>query len=669
MSVDQPALHDAVVVLSAPIQVWSARDGSVGSFDADSTHAGGESAGSGRAGMPRGVDGIYCGDDRVIHAIQLTVEVSGHDGEVRTPRLDFLGAVTPGGGSASFDHVLRVPGPTADPVVTLRRTRSTDDGGAGETVLIRSALDHALALRITCELWADASALDAIKAGHATTAASPRVEGSTWHWRDDATTARIVAPGARHTPVQDGDAHGTRLTWDVVVPANGQQRLTWRLELRDEQAVIGPAPSPAPELPGIDPSTPLGRLARRAGADLAGLRMSLTAAPDLPFLAAGAPWFFTLFGRDSLIAARLMLPVDRALAAGTVRALARLQGTRTDPETGEQPGKIPHEVRRTGADLADDRSVLPPLYYGTIDATCLWITLLADLDAAGESATTRELMPALLRALHWLRDESDADDDGFLEYFDVSGHGLANQGWKDSSDSIRFADGTIATGAIALCEVQGYAHQAACEAARLLEQHGDLAHRTVAELGLDPALADPARWQQWADELRSRFADDFWVADADGPYPALALDGDKRPVDGVASNMGHLLGTGLLDRAQEDLVVERLMGPTMFSGYGIRTMSTTNGAYWPLRYHVGSVWTHDTAMILDGMLRQGYAAPARRLAEGLLHAAEGFDFQLPELFSGAAADEVWPPQPYPASCHPQAWAAASWVVVARAMRV
>ncbi|OMH25132.1 hypothetical protein BKD30_06615 [Tersicoccus phoenicis] len=664
MSVDQPALHDAVVVLSAPIQVWSGRDGSVGSVAAGSGSGSG-SVGSGA--VPRGVDGIYCGDDRVIHAMQVDVQVDGQADGQRSPRLEFLGAVTPGGGTASFDFVLRVPGPTPDPVVTVHRTRSTDGTGAGETLLVRSALEHEVALRVSCVLWSDSSPLDLIKAGHATTATSPSIEGSTWRWRGPATTARVVAPEARHAVVRDGATHGIQLTWDVVVPANGQQSLGWRLELCDEEAVIGPAPAPAHDPATVDPSTPLGRLVRRASADLAGLRMSLAAAPDLPFLAAGAPWFFTLFGRDSLIAARLMLSVDPGLALGTVRALAHLQGTTTDPDTGEQPGKIPHEVRRTAADLADDRSVLPPVYYGTIDATCLWIMLLADLDTAGESATTRDLMPALLRALHWLRDESDADHDGFLEYFDVSGHGLANQGWKDSADSIRFADGTIATGAIALCEVQGYAHQAACEAAHLLERHGDLARRTVADLALDPELADPDRWRQWADELRTRFADAFWVADDDGAYPALALDGAKRPVDGVASNMGHLLGTGLLDRAQEDLVVDRLMSPAMFSGYGIRTMSTTNGAYWPLRYHVGSVWTHDTAMILDGMLRQGYHDAARRLAEGLLHAAEGFDFQLPELFSGESADVVWPPQPYPASCHPQAWAAASWVVVARAL--
>ncbi|MEH0108977.1 glycogen debranching N-terminal domain-containing protein [Tersicoccus sp. MR15.9] len=655
MSVDQPALHDAVVVLSAPIQVWSARDGSVGTV-----HPGAGAA-------PRGVDGIYCGDDRVIHAVDLTVQVADGDTALG-PRLEFLGAVTPGGGTAGFDHVLRVPGPTADPAVTVRRTRTTDGSGAGEAVLVRSALDRALPLRITAVLWADSSRMDLIKAGHATTPHSPRVESSTWHWRDDATTARVVAQDAHLAPVTDGDVRGIALTWDVVVPANGEHSVSWRLELHDDQAVVGPAPSPAPAHPVVDTGTALGRLVRRASADLAGLRMSLAAAPEHPFLAAGAPWFFTLFGRDSLIAARLMLPVDRELAVGTVRALARLQGTRTDPETGEQPGRIPHEVRRTAADLADDRSVLPPLYYGTIDATCLWITLVAELDAAGETTTARELTPALLQALRWLRDESDADGDGFLEYFDTSGHGLANQGWKDSGDSIRFADGTIATGAIALCEVQGYAHQAACEAARLLRRHGDLAEAVAADLGLDPALADPEQWERWADALRERFADTFWVRDADGPYPALALDGQKRPVDGVASNMGHLIGTGLLDRAQESLVVERLMGPSMFSGYGIRTMSTANGAYWPLRYHVGSVWTHDTAMILDGMLRQGHSAPARRLAEGLLHAAEGFDFQLPELFSGEAADDVWPPQPYPASCHPQAWAAASWVVVARAMR-
>ncbi len=274
-----------------------------------------------------------------------------------------------------------------------------------------------------------------------------------------------------------------------------------------------------------------------------------------------------------------------------------------------------------------------------------------------DDATIAEFTDPLIAALGWLAEFSDPDGDGFLEYFDDSGHGLANQGWKDSGDSVRFADGTIADGPIALAEVQGYAYQAARTGAELLRHFG----RSEAE------RAQAAGWDAYADAMAARFRERFWVSDEAGPYPALALDAAKRPVTGVASNMGHLLITGMLNAEEEALIVRRLTSPSMFSGYGVRTMSSDNGAYWPARYHVGSVWTHDTAMAIEGMLATGYPEDAARLAEGLLRAAEGFGYQLPELFGGQDAEELFPPAPYPASCRPQAWAAASAITVATAL--
>lgn len=375
------------------------------------------------------------------------------------------------------------------------------------------------------------------------------------------------------------------------------------------------------------------------------------------FCAAGAPWFLTLFGRDSLLAARLFLPASGALAADTLRVLARRQGRATDVATAEAPGKILHEVRAEPRDLLEG-TVLPPQYFGTIDATPLWICLLGQAWEAGAGdALVVELLDPLLAALRWLADHSDPDGDGFLEYFDDSEHGLPNQGWKDSGDSIRFADGTIADGPIALAEVQGCAYQAARTASVLLGRFGrDAAERDQA-----------AFWTAYADAMAARFRERFWVSDERGRYPALALDAHKNPVTGVSSNMGHLLATGILAPDEERLVVERLLHPTMFSGYGVRTMSSDNGAYWPPRYHVGSVWTHDTALIIEGMQARGFTAEARTLAEGLLRAAEGFGDHLPELFGGQDATEIFPPAPYPASCHPQAWAAASAITIARAL--
>jgi glycogen debranching enzyme len=394
----------------------------------------------------------------------------------------------------------------------------------------------------------------------------------------------------------------------------------------------------------------LQRLMSTSMSDLNSLRLAGVRAPGDAFLAAGAPWHLTLFGRDSLIAARMLLPVNRELAAGTLRALAARQGTRDDPETAEEPGKIVHEVRRQFTQL-------PPVYYdyyGSMDATALWVCLLHDTWQAGmPDAEVAALLPHLYAALGWLRDYGDADGDGFLEHPDQTGNGAAHHGWKETPEALRWHDGAPAKGPLVLPEIQAYAHEAALCGAALLEHfHG----------------ADPARsWLTYAAELKDRFHERFWCSDDFGPYPAMALDADKEPVDGIGSSIGHLLGTGLLDGDETAAVVGRLMHPTLFSGYGIRTLSTTNAAYWPLRTHGGAVWTHDTAWAVMGMLRSGFADEAALLASGLLNAAEGFGWRLPSMFSGHSTQEVWPPIPHPAATRPQAWAAASAVPIALAL--
>jgi glycogen debranching enzyme len=239
-----------------------------------------------------------------------------------------------------------------------------------------------------------------------------------------------------------------------------------------------------------------------------------------------------------------------------------------------------------------------------------------------------------------MRDHGDADGDGLLEYRDVSGRGLANQGWKDSHDSVRFATGEIAEAPVTLCEVQGYAYQAAMAGADLLEAFG----QPAAEY-----------WRGWAARLAAAFRSKFWT----GNYPALALDGAKRKVDSLTSNIGHLLGTGLLSSAEEDLVAEQLSGPDMNSGFGLRTMSSAAGGYAPLSYHCGSVWSHDTAIVISGLARSGHPEAAAALADGLLDAASQFQWRLPELFSGHSRAELPWPNPYPPSCRPQAWATAA----------
>jgi glycogen debranching enzyme len=377
--------------------------------------------------------------------------------------------------------------------------------------------------------------------------------------------------------------------------------------------------------------------------------MSTVDRPDDVFLAAGAPWFFTLFGRDSLWAARMLLPLGHEPAASTLRVLAHYQGTRTVAETAEQPGKIMHELRPSALTIPGEGIVLPPLYYGTVDATALWICLLHDAWRWGmPPAEVEELLPHLEAALAWMRDYGDSDGDGFLEYIDTTGHGLANQGWKDSGDSIQWRDGTLAEGPIALCEVQGYAYEAAIGGAELFDAFG--------REGAD-------QWRAWAADLKKRFAASFWIDDPAGPYPAVALDAAKRRVDTVTSNIGHLLGTGILDAPQAAAVARRLVSPELASGYGLRTMSTDAAGYWPLSYHGGSVWAHDTAIVIGGLAREGFRAEAAQLADGLLAAAEGFGYRMPELHSGDPSTATVSPIPYPAACRPQAWSAAAAVAV------
>ena len=613
----QPFLHDLNVLLAAPMQVWSGHDGQLR-----------------RSG---GVQGIYCADTRVIDEAVLTV-----NGEEPEP----VGSTSAQVSVVSFQALVRTLGSeNPDPLVSLTRRRSILTDRVSEEIILRSDLSKDVTAVVEMRLGSDFSPLESVKGGGRAHPVPPVFEGGVWRAADEGVSSSINAPGAQ---AEQNNSH-LRLTWELTIPARGTARVGWEVQAKDSLApfIAAAQPTPASFRVRADDRR-LAALAERALGDLEGLRMSAVSSPQDVFLAAGAPWFFTLFGRDSLIAARMLLPVDPSLAAGTLRTLAARQGTKYDPATAEQPGKILHEVRRGELRMPGDASNgelrLPPVYYGTVDATLLWISLLHDAWKWGmPEEEVKDLMSNLEEALLWLRDWADPDGDGFLEYIDETGFGLANQGWKDSADSIRWNDGSLATGPIALAEVQGYAYQAATNAADLLEAFG---------------LKGAGEWRAYASEMAEKFRNAFWCSDDLGAYPAIALDVDKRPVDGVASNMGHLLGTGILNEEESALVARRIMHPTMFSGYGVRTLDTGNGAYWPLRYHSGSVWAHDTAMTLDGLTKAGYSDEAALLAGGVMDAAEIFDYRLPELFSGHSSAQGGP-QPYPASCRPQAWAAAS----------
>lgn len=621
----QPLLHDLLVALAAPTQAWSAPDGQI---------------------RGRGVHGVFHGDVRALSRAELTVD--GEEPEVISAGPDGLGAVRVVALARGID------GEGADPTTRLERRRHVSPGEMVEEIVVSCATASPVSGTVRVVLGADLAPMDVVKAGGTRPAApAERLAAETagaasLRWTDGQLTAEVTANDAE---LDLADAAAPVLTWTVTVEPGVARTLRWRVAVTDPGAVVGPPATDRPvwSTPAVEAGDArLAALLERSLEDLAGLRMSAAFAPDDVFLAAGAPWFFTLFGRDSLWAARMLLPLGTDLATGTLRTLAAVQGEKVDVETAEQPGKIVHEIRRATQDL-DDATHLPPTYYGTIDATPLWVCLLHDAWRWGmEREQVEALLPAMERALGWMAEYGDADGDGFLEYVDASGHGLANQGWKDSSDSVQWRDGSLAAGTIALCEVQGYAYEAAVAGAALLEEFGR------------PGAAE---WRAWAERLAVRFREAFWVGDDDGAYPAIALDGAKRPVDGVSSNMGHLLGTGLLNRAEEELVARRLTSPAMASGYGLRTLAEGSGGYWPLRYHGGTVWPHDTAITVQCLSRAGFGAEAAALAGGLLEAAPSVGYRLPELFSGDALGTVPAVVPYPASCRPQAWSAASAVVV------
>lgn len=384
------------------------------------------------------------------------------------------------------------------------------------------------------------------------------------------------------------------------------------------------------------------RTLRRSYDDLGALRIEDPAHPDRIVVAAGAPWFMTLFGRDSLWASEMAMPVDPSLALGTLQTLADRQGRVVDPVSEEEPGKILHEVR---LDVSSSLALGgKSIYYGSVDATPLFVVILGSVSRWGFARDTiAALLPHADRAMEWIRDYGDRDGDGFVEYQRLNDQGLVNQGWKDSWDGINFADGTLPEPPIALCEVQAYVYDAYMARAWIAHDTGDTA--LAAELAHRAA------------ELKARFNEKFWMPDKG--YYAIALDGKKRQVDACASNMGHCLWVGIVDEDKAPLVAERLMSPEMFSGWGVRTLATDMGAYNPASYHNGSVWPHDNAVIAAGLMRYGFVEEAQRISTALFEAAEHSEGRLPELFCGFSRQQYSEPVPYPTACSPQAWAATS----------
>jgi glycogen debranching enzyme len=384
---------------------------------------------------------------------------------------------------------------------------------------------------------------------------------------------------------------------------------------------------------------------RQSVADLSSLRMDEDTRIHGQLPAAGMPWFMTVFGRDTLITCLQTLLFGPELAQNALAVLAELQADADDPEADAEPGKIVHEVRHgKGAEAWF------PRYYGTVDATPLYLILLSEVwrwtDDAG---LVRDLREPALRALGWIDEHGDLDGDGFVEYRRRSSRGLVNQSWKDSGNSQLFSNGQLAGSPIAPCEVQGYVYDAKLRVAELAR-----------DVWRERDLAD--RLEKEAAELRDRFDEAFWC-DTRGGFYALALDGEKRRVDSLTSNIGHLLWSGIVPDGRVDTLVDQLMGEQLWSGWGVRTMSSGDAGFNPLAYHNGTVWPHDNSLIASGLARYGRWPEAHRIIRRLLNASSYFDHQLPEVFAGFSRTDTPFPIPYPTAARPQAWAAGAPVLL------
>jgi glycogen debranching enzyme len=391
---------------------------------------------------------------------------------------------------------------------------------------------------------------------------------------------------------------------------------------------------------------------RRSLIDLAALRFSPPIAGGRSLPAAGLPWFMTMFGRDSIFTSLQALPFTPELAATTLRALGEWQGTRVDDFRDEDPGRILHEMRYGELPAFEERPHSP--YFGTADATPLYVVLLDEYERwSGDTKLVREFEYEARAALNWIDEYADLQGNGYISYKRRNEEtGLENQCWKDSWDSISYRDGRLPGFPRATCELQGYAYDAKVRGARLARLTWK-----------DQAFAE--RLEKEAADLKRRFNRDFWIED--GEYFALALDADGKQVDALSSNIGHLLWSGIVDKSKAKVVARHLMGPRLFSGWGVRTLAEGEGRYNPIGYHVGTVWPFDTSFVAWGLRRYGFKEEAAQIAAGILDAAEFFEGRLPEAFGGYERSVTRYPVQYPTACSPQAWSTGAPLLLLRTM--
>ena len=604
--------------------------------------------------------GLYAFDTRFLSRLELTI-----NGErpllLSAGRAEYYSAA----------YFLRNPiaGDLAQDSVSIGRTRFVGEG-MQDHLRVQNQSSEKIAFELAIEFASDFADIFAVKnydfaLGDPDTAAPLPLPAETRYEEaenqfvldDDAGTARTQVILSERGHVEPGKIRywielGPRQTWDLgfdVVPSISGDEVRPHLARQrfgeERERVEASLAAWNLRVPRLRASwDDLDRVFPRSVADLASLRLSGgNGLGNLP--AAGMPWFMTVFGRDTLITCLQTLLFGPELARSALEVLADLQAIEDDASIDAEPGKIVHEVRRGKASKNWFER-----YYGTVDATPLYLILLSEVWRwTDDAALVRHFKEPALRALSWIEEHGDRDGDGFVEYEKRSETGLDNQSWKDSWDSQRFSDGSLASSPIAPVEVQGYVYDAKRRTAELAR-----------EVWRERELAE--RLDREADELRERFNEAFW-SDQRGGFYVLALDKDKRQVDSLCSNIGHLLWSGIVPPARVDAVVDRLMGPDLWSGWGVRTMSSADGGFNPLSYHNGTVWPHDNSLIAWGLARYSRWPEAQRIIRRMLNAAGHFDFQLPEVFAGLPRAETPFPIAYPTAARPQAWAAGTPVLL------
>ncbi len=617
--------------------------------------------------------GLFVRDTRILSRFEVLVDGT---------RTEPLTSVAGDPFSTTFvSRCLPAPG-RADSTLMVFRSRHVGQG-MREEITLRNFADEATSCTVEIFVGSDFADLFAVKEGRVGQGPHPgevSVETKPAQASLVDTDGHVGTASITYSYRRGGVSRGVEIrltevavlspdlvTYEAIVPARGEWSTCIEVAPIVDNTPIAPKyrcgepverATPTERLaqwrqrvPQVETDHPgLKQIIARSAEDLGALRIFDPDYPERVVVAAGAPWFMTVFGRDSLLTAWMALLIDPDLARGVLQTLARFQGRDVDPRHEEEPGRILHEMR-----FGDAGSLSlggGSIYYGTADATPLFVMLLGEMRRWGVARElVDELLPNAARAIEWIEQFGDSDGDGYVEYRRATDRGLANQGWKDSWDGIRYRDGRVAQAPIALCEVQAYTYGAYLATAHFAFEAGD--------------TSTYERFRAKAAKLKAAFNRDFWLEDRG--WFAVGLDGDKQPIDSLTSNIGHCLWTGIVDEDKARRVAEVLVSPAMFSGWGLRTLSTDNGGYNPISYHCGSVWPHDTAIVAAGLARYGFDGAAQRLILALLDAATAQGGRLPELFSGLDRRELAVPVGYPTSCSPQAWSAASPLLCLRTL--